>query len=315
MDQQKAIQGALDHDIAVITGPAGSGKTTCLDEVIYNLDLRGIKHLDCSFTGKAVARMREVTHTREPCTIHVAIKESPMGMGRVKTGLPSIDNPSRELVDVSPEVILMDEACTTSGPLMMGIMRAYPMTKRWIFFCDPNQLKPIEYLSVIENLIEAEVMPHYRLRTNFRVKTADGQTDGIIQNTTAIINHDIEYPFSFVTSHSNFQIIEGGIQQVMDLLFFFHRENVPADKIVIITPFKDLLPELNVGFQAIYDLGGQFAVDTRGVKWQMGDRVMLTKNDYEINVFNGEQGNVIRNISPRKRTITMMPLMSVQCYA
>lgn len=298
LDQQHAIQGALDHKVCIITGAAGTGKTTCLDEVIRNLDLQGERYVVCSFTGKAVARIRQVTKTRDPCTIHMAINNSPIkaalhNNNNNKTGLPSVDNPTVVLTDESPRVILMDEAFLTCGSLMVRLIKAYPMVERWIFFGDKHQLKPIEYLSVIENVLDAEVVPTYNLRTNFRVKTESGQTDGIIQNSTAIINHDPDYPFQFVTSHSNFQILEGRLQRVIDLLKLFRSRGIPEEDIVIISPFKDVLPEINSAFKEIYDSGGQYVGDSRGNQWRMGDRVMLTKNDYEIGVFNGEQGKVI----------------------
>lgn len=291
-DQRHAIQGALDHKVCIITGPAGTGKTTCLDEVIYNLDLQGERYLVCSFTGKAVARIREVTRTRDPSTIHMAINNSPAKPSMYKTGLPSVDG-SPNVVDDSPRVVLMDESFMTCGSLMVRLMKAYPMVERWIFFGDKHQLKPIEYLSVIESLLDAQVIPTYNLRTNFRVKTDDGQTDGIIQNATAIIHHDPDYPFQFVTSHSNFQLLEGRGERVVDLLKEFRSRGVPQDKLVVINPFNDGAAELNQCFQEIFDVGGQFHIDSRGKKWRMGDRVMLTRNDYDIGVFNGEQGKVI----------------------
>ena len=69
-EQKAAIQGALDNPISIITGPAGSGKSSVIKCLVKNLKMRNITYAIVSFTGKAVSRLMEVLNSREPKTIH-----------------------------------------------------------------------------------------------------------------------------------------------------------------------------------------------------------------------------------------------------
>ena len=70
-DEQKvAIEGSLNNWISVITGGSGTGKTTIIAELVHNLEMRDVCYSLNSFTGKAVARIREVVKRRNPATLH-----------------------------------------------------------------------------------------------------------------------------------------------------------------------------------------------------------------------------------------------------
>jgi len=285
-DQMMAVHGALDHSLCIITGAPGTGKTLTLSQIVHNLELRGINYAVCSFTGKAVSRIREVTKKKNPATMHRLISNT-------KKNILDKRSTQYEKYTLSSnyEHIIIDEFSMVSAELLYDFLQAYPDVKKVTLVGDVNQLPPIGWGSVMRELMKSETIPTYILTTNFRTYTVDGEKDGIILNCSLMTSHDNQYPFEFITT-SNFNIIEGPQERVFDILRGCYKSGIKADDICIITPYNRCLEILNKTFQEIYNEDAQSITDTRGIKWMVGDKVMLTENDQEINVFNGEQGIV-----------------------
>lgn len=260
--------------------------STVVGQVMHNLELRGIPYAVGAFTGKAVSRIREVTKTKKPSTIHRLI---------ANTRVNRLDKRSTKF-EKEPETleyqhIIIDEASMLTTELFYDFIQAYPNVKHITFVGDVNQLSPIGWGALFSEMLKSETIPTYRLTTNYRVYTADGERDGIILNANAIISHDPTYPFEFVST-GNFTVIEGPIERVYDIIRGCFAANVKAHQLVIVTPYNRSLDILNKTFQEIYNDGARSITDSRGIKWMIGDRVMLTENDQEIGVFNGESGTV-----------------------
>lgn len=260
--------------------------TTCLGQIMHNLELRGIPYAVCSFTGKAVARIREVTKKRNPSTMHRLISNTR------KNRLDKRSNQfEKDIPLVEYEHVIIDEASMVTTELLYDFLQAYPNIQKLTLIGDVNQLLPIGWGSLFYQLLKSETIPTYRLTTNYRVYTADGERDGIILNANAMVTHDPMYPFEFVQT-SNFSVIEGPIERVYDIIRGCFSGGVRAEQLVVITPYNRSLDILNRTFQDIYNEGARFTTDSRGVKWMISDRVMLTENDQEIGVFNGESGTI-----------------------
>lgn len=285
-DQKRAVQGALDHTVCIVTGAAGTGKTVVLGQILHNLELRGIPYAVCSFTGKAVARIREVTKRKNPATMHRLIANKKTNQLDKRSTQYEKEIPLAEYKDVT-----IDEISMVTEELFYDFVQAHPNVERWVFVGDVNQLQPIGWGSLFQQLVKSETIPTYRLVTNYRVYCSNGERDGIILNANAIINHDPQYPFEFIET-SNFSVMEGPIERVFDIVTGCFSAGIKAEQIVILSPYNRPLDVLNRTFQSIYDVGARSIIDSRGVKWMIGDRVMMTENDNEIGVANGESGTV-----------------------
>lgn len=261
--------------------------TTVLGEVIHNLELRNIAYAVCSFTGKAVSRIREVTKSAKPSTIHRLIfnaKKDPFAA--VKKTQFEKDTPLTEYTH-----IVFDETSMITTELLYQLLKVYPSVKKLTFIGDSNQLPPIGWGSLFHQLLKSETIPTYKLTTNFRVTQKNGQLDGIIANSNKLVNHVYGAPFEY-TLADNFSVMEGPVERVYEIVRGCFAAKIPAEHVVILTPYNRYLEELNKSFQNIYDVGKPFRVDSRGIKWMIDDRVMLTENDNEIGVFNGETGHI-----------------------
>lgn len=67
--QQEAILQAISHQIFILTGGPGTGKTTTINAIIELLEDSGSKVALCAPTGRAAKRMSEVTG-KDAKTIH-----------------------------------------------------------------------------------------------------------------------------------------------------------------------------------------------------------------------------------------------------
>lgn len=260
--------------------------TTVLEQIIHNLELRKVNYAAIAFTGKAVSRIREVTKRRTPSTIHRLIANTK----RIKEDKRS-NQFEKDIPLCEYEHVIIDEASMVTTELFHRFLEAYPNVDNITLVGDVNQLQPIGWGSLFKEIMQSETVPTYELTTNFRVLTKEGEKDGIISNANAIINHDPEYPFEFFQT-SNFSVIEGPEERVYDILKECKSKGVKVEQLVILSPFNKSLDTLNRTFQEIYNPDSKSVRDSRGVKWTVGDRVMLTENDGDIGVFNGESGIV-----------------------
>lgn len=287
-DQIAAIQGGVDHTFSIITGGAGTGKTTCLSEIVNNLEERGIGYALASFTGKAVSRVKEVCKRANAYTMHRLIE-----MAKSKTG-GWIDH------------LIIDEASMVTTQLFYEVFTVYEDIKKITLIGDVNQLQPIGWGSLFSEVVLSKRVPLYRLTTNYRVYI-DGQNekDGIILNSNNIVKYDPETnePFRFIPT-SNFNIIEGGVDKVMEIVNIFAKEGISPDSIVTLCPYtnkskKDGENDATVGqlnkianhYQKVYEKGEPY-IEVNGKKWREGDVVILNKNDSAIGVYNGEMGRI-----------------------
>ena len=74
--QYKALLTSLNNTFSIITGKAGTGKTTVIKNITSALSDNNIEYILCAPTGKAAVRIKE-TSGQEACTIHALMKTSP----------------------------------------------------------------------------------------------------------------------------------------------------------------------------------------------------------------------------------------------
>lgn len=132
-NQVSAIKNALEYQNSVISGGAGCGKTLTISEIIRILSQKEKKGLLCSFTGKAVTRMREMVYKVIPkkevnaefSTIHKVII-----------------SPYKYIS--SFDYVIVDEFSMVSEEMIINLFNLeFVRWSKKIFVGDSNQLKPI----------------------------------------------------------------------------------------------------------------------------------------------------------------------------
>ena len=278
-EQKNAIEGALHHRISIITGGAGTGKSEIIKEITKNLSLREFSYNVCAFTGKAVSKLHSVMKNEEATTIDRLILEI------------------KKLCRKIPGHIIIDEGSMVTIELFYRLIKAVEEKSiRLTIVGDCNQLPPIGYGNLMRELIKSGRVPVFTLTTNQRIKVADEGEKTIIENANALIDptRNMKIPIKFKEGNG-FYILSGGLNTVGHIIKALRNSNIPQEEILILSPYRMFLEELNSTVQETY-LEHSFKFDQiipGGQRiWRVGDRVMMTKNNYSIKIMNGQQGEI-----------------------
>jgi len=125
INQQAAVDQAVATRFSMITGGAGTGKTTIIKSIAEQLTANGEKPVLCAFAGKAAARLREAC-SHPASTIHRMLGYQ--GTKFMAEGLNGLS-------------IIVDEASMVSADLMAEIVKRKP--RRLCLVGDPSQLPPV----------------------------------------------------------------------------------------------------------------------------------------------------------------------------
>lgn len=296
-DQKAAIKTALSENVTIITGGAGTGKTTVIREIIHNLQRDRVKFVLSAFTGKAVSRLKEVTSaprsTKSGDSVQIATLDF------------NIYNLEQQF-----EYLLIDETSMVSTELFYRFIKAKPYLARLVFIGDPQQLPPISWGNLFLELFKTKVKV-CRLTHNHRSDVVG--ENGIILNTDLILKYHSRVPAVagghqsasppelqlgtdlVFQQYQNFKMIDGGIDMILRYVKQFKLAfgNVfdPQKPILkIISPYEFPLKRLN---QAIGDLfrspSDKFVKDVAGRIWRENEVAIMTQNKHKLGIMNGDE--------------------------
>ena len=155
--QREAVLGVLAHNVSVLTGSAGTGKTTIIRTAIKLLNALGIPDVTlCAFTGMAAENASEKTG-HPGITIHSAIKYVPG-----QRPMHNLENP------IVTRAVIVDEMSMGELTLINNLAQATPVGALFVMVGDEWQLPPIGPGAILRDVIAAEVFPAYRLTKTYR---------------------------------------------------------------------------------------------------------------------------------------------------
>lgn len=286
-EQRLSIQGVIDHNLSIITGGAGVGKTTVIQAIVNSLIHRNQEFYLCSFTGKAVVRIKKAVPGVPAYTIHRLI--------------PHIKKLGKE--GNIPSHLIIDEASMVSMPLIYDLIKTIKHIygdnnlPKFTFIGDNNQLQPIDWGNIFKGMIDSNAIPTYVLLHNHRVD--EDPQDGIVINASSMINNlynkkdetpdkfNFAFAFNFVMNYSVIDVLYAYIETI-------YEDGVLKEDFKILSPYVKDLETINRKVQDIYLFDRKFVQDSRGKKWYMDDLVIMCHNNYDIDVMNGEEGVVIK---------------------
>ncbi|MGI5865373.1 MAG: AAA family ATPase, partial [Myxococcales bacterium] len=284
-EQRAAIAQATYSKVLVITGGPGTGKTTLVNGIISILEKKGRRILLAAPTGRAAKRMSEATG-REACTIHRLLELSPKTMSFQRNR----DNP------LEADLLIVDEASMIDTVLGYDVLKALPPRCQLVLVGDVDQLPSVGPGSVLSDLIDSGAVPVVRLSQIFR----QAQQSQIVVNAHRVNRGELpkleggaSSDFFFLpeeTPEAILATIKGLVRERLPRRYGFD----PIDDIQVLTPMRRGLlggASLNAELQALLNPQGRSVV--RGSRvFRVGDKVMQLRNNYDLDVYNGDVGRV-----------------------
>ncbi len=284
--QKKAIYEALCGGVAIITGGPGTGKTTIVKALITLFSNLNQKVVLAAPTGRAAKRMSEATSS-EAKTIHRML-EMEKGDVDVRFGR-NATNP------IDETVCIVDEASMIDINLMQALVKALKRGARLVLIGDANQLPSVGAGNVLSDLILSHCFRTVELTEIFRqskesliVTNAHKINRGEAPNLSAV-NGD----FFFVSRSYERDIAKTVSSLVTERLPATYGKGI-REGIQVITPSKKGaggVEMLNAELQERMNPKSRSKKEksAHGTVFRVGDKVMQTSNNYEIEWKRGSQ--------------------------
>ena len=297
--QKKAISSSLESGVMILTGGPGTGKTTVVRALIEIFDSMGFDVALAAPTGRAANRMSEAT-SREAKTIHRLLE-----MDFSESVYGQFNRDENNLLD--EEVVIVDEASMIDQHLMYSLLKAIKPGARLIIIGDSDQLPSVGAGNVLRDLIEGERFATIRLNEIFR----QASESLIVTNAHAINKGEMpdlsvkDKDFFFLPRANNFEIANTVADLCKNRLPRAYGAIATANMQVISPSRKGEAgtENLNVLLQNMLnpEAFGKKEYKYKQTVFRQGDRVMQTKNNYDIEwqrddgtngngVFNGDIG-------------------------
>ena len=292
-EQRAAVKNALCNSISLMTGGAGSGKTYAVSTISSIAERLELSIVLAAPTGKAAKRLEQVVG-HEASTIHRLLGFNGHAYSR------------DALNPIEADLLVIDEVSMVDVPLAWRLFQAVDREKTAVVLVgDHNQLPPVGPGNLLRDLVKSRAIPTTVLTRIIR------QAGELKENSTAILAGEVRPTSEIKTGVRRPWYVIDKFTDAADLrrmlLVLFDevlQERLGYDlvrDVHVLTPtHKGPLGtvELNIEIQRLLQKK-LFRFDVPDVeaghrpRLYPGDKVIQTKNDYDLGVMNGAMGIVL----------------------
>lgn len=308
-EQKKGIYCILKNNVSVLTGCAGSGKTSAIKAVTRIFKHYKLRVDQCALSGRASSLLSEVTQVPGK-TIHRLLAYMPM---YEKFAFNS-RNP------LHSDVVILDETSMVGGELFLSLISAIKTGAKLVMLGDTHQLEAIGLANILKDCLSSGYIPSVTLTKIHRQAARSGIISQSLQvsNGSSIIKNDFigeeirgELQDFKIVSSFDASLVQRNI--IKEFTKLYRDKHISIDDIQIIVPMRirgDIScrvlndevqeivnPKVSKDFIYEYVESGQ-KVTTH---FRPKDRVMITRNNYhavgidgeEKQIFNGNMGTIV----------------------
>lgn len=290
VEQLDTIHKSLHRTVSLITGKAGTGKTSIMRAIVKAYTENNYMITASALSAMAAQRITEATEF-PAMTIHRTL-----GCQGLNKFTYDMDN------HLITDVAFLDEGSMVNASLFLHWLEAIGDNTRIIISGDHKQLPPIGFGNVFSDLVE---MFDDSIVSKLIKPMRQAEKSGILVDANKIREN-----INPISEKLQPRIIHGELQ---DMYYMFHSnrqslfniaiktflksvETDGIDNVVIAVPRrKDCLNSTNEINKVIQNelLGDvQQSIEGFETNFKLGAKVMQTVNDYDKNVFNGEIGYI-----------------------
>lgn len=268
--QRAAFAALRTSGIKILTGPPGSGKTATLKGFIKYFTENNNGHVQLAATTGMASKVMSAACSEDAVTVNIMLNVRPF------------DNTvqGRDLNDpVDADLIIIDEVSMLGLQLFSVLVKAVRNGSIVILVGDEDQLLSVDYGNVLHDLINSGVIDVYRLTEILR------QSGTICDNAKKINNgcHDL----------------------LKDKTFFIQKYNDSSDvaddlKKVFVKNQSQILSPIKSGELSTWELNKIFQDNSSSLAsaygkkiFRIGDKIIMTKTNYDIGYINGDIGYII----------------------
>ena len=267
---------AVHYPLSVLTGGAGTGKTTVL-QVIHDIaEQIGVPVLQMALSGRAAQRLRGATG-REASTIAAFLHAA-----------------ARRLVDPASEpLIIIDESSMLDLPLTYSLVRALPARARLLLVGDPYQLPPIGFGLIFHVLAASPSVPRVELAEIHR----QARSSGIPQ-----IAHEVRHGVAprlpgFAGCACGVNFIDAADGGIMDNLVRVLTAWSGCDDVQTLGVIKRGANGIRAINATMHAYASAARKKLEGWDLAEGDPIIYLVNDYRRGLWNGSLGRIDRVMS------------------
>ena len=279
--QRAAVKQLIAHRVLVVTGAPGTGKTTLIRTFVHLFRSLGVDFHLMAPTGIAAKRLSSVTENSAQ-TIHRALKYDGFmwGLGsgsQLETG-----------------AVIVDELSMVDQELFYRLLDAMDPKTMLVLVGDDAQLPSVGPGNVLRELIACKAIKTIRLEHVFR----QAETSDIVLAAHRIrrgasplgLPPKDDTEFKFVRVSSEEQIADLVVKMAVKL------KGRNANFQVLSPKYEGVVGVDNLNHLLREQLNpdqGQPTWELPSVTYRVGDRLMVIKNNYKLNVYNGDIGKLI----------------------
>ena len=308
--QKEAIKAINNHNVTIITGGPGTGKTTIIKSIIEIYQKQNNKVVLAAPTGRAAKRMTEMTGL-EASTLHRLLE-----IGKIDEDGLYKKNQDYQGAPIDADMVIVDEMSMVDMFLMNYLLQSVYKSTKLILVGDSDQLPSVGPGSVLKDIIDSEKITTIHLDKIFRqaakskiIVNAHRVNEGLGFITKEETDKDSKEDFFLIHENSSEKMLEQVISLCTGRLKNFGNYDF-FENIQVLTPTKKGAlgtKELNKSLQQVLNPqdANKKEKNAQGVIYRVGDRIMQVKNNYDIywekhslnetgtGVFNGEFGTIM----------------------
>ncbi|MGQ0431265.1 MAG: MobF family relaxase [Microthrixaceae bacterium] len=271
-DQRRAVHALVTsgNAVDVLIGPAGTGKTFCLDAAREAWEADGYRVVGTALAAKAASELRHGAGIPSQTADRLLLR---LSQGR------------EELTDRT--VVIVDESGMIGTRRLAAVIgEARTVGAKVVLVGDPKQLPEIGagglFSSVADRLGYEELVENRRqLDPDERAVAQELRTRQVDQAMTRLERH------GGITTASNADVLRDG------LVGDWYTSRCGGDNAVMIASHRSAVADLNARAREMrlsHGEIGEALVEVDGVEFAVGDEVLAHRNDYRLGILNNDHG-------------------------